>query len=129
MEEKTLRKLAILCSIIGLVLLYFASSWARATVDIDKITIDDIGKGFKVCGAITSKKVSNNHIFLDIEDSTGRIRYVIFNSTAQKLDESGISPYALKHGTDICAPGIADEYPKGSGRLELIYRSGNIEVY
>jgi DNA/RNA endonuclease YhcR with UshA esterase domain len=129
MEEATLRKLAALCTVVGLVLLYYASIQIQGCADIDSITIDDVGKGFRACGTITAKTVSNNHIFFDVQDDTGSIKFVIFNTTALKLKETGISPYTLKEGTDIRVTGVADEYPKGTGKLELIYRGGSIEIY
>lgn len=128
MEETTLRNTALLCSIAGLVLLFWVSNQIQATADISTITIDDVGKGFSVCGTINSRKISNNHVFLNIEDRTGSIKFVIFNTTALELNETGVSPYALGEGTEICAPGVAEEYPKGSGKLELVYRGGDIAV-
>ncbi len=128
MEETTLRNTALLCSIIGLILLFYISNQIQATININTITIDDVGKGFRVCGTISSKRVSNNHIFLDIEDQTGSIKLVIFNTTALKLNETGVSPYELRAGIEICAPGIAEEYPKGTGELELVYRRGDIVI-
>jgi DNA/RNA endonuclease YhcR with UshA esterase domain len=128
MEENTIRNTALICSIIGLALLFWISNEIQATSDINTITIDDIGKGFKVCGTINSRRVSNNHIFLEIEDKTGTIRFVMFNTTALKLNETGVSPYELTEGTEICAPGVAEEYPKGTGELELVYRRGDIII-
>ncbi|UCD06995.1 MAG: OB-fold nucleic acid binding domain-containing protein [Candidatus Aenigmatarchaeota archaeon] len=128
MEETTLRNMALLCSVIGLILLFWFSGQIRLTADIDKITIDNIGLGVRVCGNIISERVSNNHIFLDIEDQTGKIKFVIFNTTAFKLNETGISPYELKEGIGVCVPGVVEEHPKGSGELELIYRKGDIII-
>jgi len=129
MNESTLRKLAIACSFAGILLLFFASNQIQTATDINTITIDDTGKLFKVCGHVISTKTSNNHIFLDIEDSTGSIKFVIFNESALKLNKTGISPFTLTRGVEICAPGVVDEYPSGTGRLELVYRKGDIEVH
>lgn len=128
MEETALRNLALICTATGLILLFIASSQMQAVTDAGAITIDDTGKAFRVCGNITSMAVRNSHIFLDIEDSTGSIRFVMFNTTALKLNETGSSPYELRAGIRICAPGIADEYPKGSGSIELVYRGGDIVI-
>ena len=128
MEEHLLKILSIICSVAGLGLIFFISTQINAVVDIDTITIDDVGIGTNICGAITSKRMSNNHLFLDITDDTGSIRFVMFNTTALKLNETGISPYSLEKGTRICAPGVVDEYPKGSGKLEMVYRHGMIEI-
>jgi len=129
MNENTLKKLSIICSLAGLVLLFFATTQTQATTDINTITIDDMGKLFKVCGRIISTKTSNNHVFLDIEDNTGSIKFVIFNESALELNKTGISPFTLARGIEICAPGVVDEYPSGTGSLELVYRKGNIEVH
>lgn len=129
MNESLLKKLAAICALFGLGLLYVISIQIQGCADIDSITIADVGKRFVACGTISGMSVKNNHIFFDVADDSGSIRFVIFNTSAIKLNESGISPYSLKKGGQIRASGIADEYPKGSGRLELIYRGGNIEVY
>ncbi len=128
MEEKNLRNLALLCSVMGLVLLFFLSAQTEAaSIDIDKITIEDVGNAVKICGEITSKRVSNNHIFFDIKDGTGNIKTVIFNTTALGLKNKGIDVYDFKQRESICFTGIVSEYPEGSGRLELIYRTGEIK--
>ena len=129
MEEATLKKLAILCCIIGLFLLFYTSNQIQECVDISTITIDDIGRQLRVCGTITSRRVSSNHIFLDVKDKTGTIKFVIFNTTAQKLNKPGANPYGIRIGHEMNASGVVEEYPKGTGRLELIYRRGNIEIY
>lgn len=129
MKESLLKKLAIICAVIGLGLLYVISIQIQECTEINTISIDDTGKRFLACGTISGMSVRNNHIFFDIGDGSGSIRFVVFNTSAIMLNESGISPYSLKNGDKIRATGIADEYPKGSGMLELVYRGGNIEVY
>ena len=128
MQEKTLRLLALVCSLAGIVSLFFISSGIELTaMSISKITIDDIGNTVKICGEITSRRVSKNHIFLDVRDDTGTIRLVIFNSTALGMKGTENDPYELRDGDTICTAGSVDEYPKGSGALEVIYRRGIIE--
>lgn len=127
MQEKLIRNIALVCSVVGLVLLFYASE--HMGIDparIGEISMDDVGMGLKICGGVEEKRVSNNHIFMKIRDETGIIKLVIFNSTALKLRDSGINVYGFSEGELICSTGVVDEYPKGSGELELIYRKGGI---
>jgi exonuclease VII large subunit len=128
MRESTLRNIALLSTVTGLILLFLISNQIQPVVDINTISIDDVGRGMRVCGTISSRKISNNHIFLDLKDSSGSARFVMFNSTALRLNETGISPYKLEEGAEVCVPGVVDEYPKGSGIIELVYRRGMIEI-
>jgi len=128
MREKTLKKFSLVISVAGLVLLYLVSTQLSSQrTDIRDVTIEDLGAGVKVCGKIDSKRVSNNHIFFTLKDDTGSIRFIIFNTTAINLRESGVDAYNFSAGTEICANGVVNEYPKGSGQLEIIYRGGAIE--
>ena len=123
-----LRNLALLCSILGLIVLFYASQNIQAEhITIKSITVEDIGNPAKICGEITSRRVSNNHVFFDIKDNTGSIDVVIFNTTAMGLKNKGTDVYAFKQGESICLVGTVSEYPKGSGQLELIYRTGEIK--
>lgn len=127
MEERFLRNVAILCSAIGLALLFYISNAMEApSVKIGDIGIDDVGISVRVCGLVEGKSISNNHVFMDIKDDTGGIRLVVFNSTALKLRDSGVDLYNILKGESICSAGVVSEYPRGSGIVELIYRSGRI---
>lgn len=128
MHPKNFRKLALICALSGLALLYFISAYiGTPTVDIETITMDSIGTTVKVCGEITSRRTSNNHLFFDIRDQTGEISLVVFNSTALSLKESGRNLYQLKSGDQICFTGEVDEWPQGSGQLELKYKKIKIK--
>lgn len=128
MDERQLKYLSLACSIAGLLVLsYAASNIQHERADIKSISLENLGNTAKACGQISSKRVSNNHIFFKINDSTGSINFIIFNTTALRLNESGTDIYNFSAGEAFCAPGIVSEYPKGSGQLELIYRSGKIE--
>ena len=129
MKEPSLLRVSVICSILGLMIIFYVSLQLRPIVDIYSITVSDVGMAAKVSGTITLVRVSNGHIFLDISDATGSIRYVIFNSSAVKMEQSGISPYSLREGMHIVAHGVVDEYPKGSGKPELVYKRGDIEIY
>lgn len=127
MREKTLRHLAVICAVLGLGLLFYVSEVMETqAVKIASVGIDDVGIGVKVCGVVMDKRVSKNHIFMDLRDESGDIRLVIFNTTALALKGAGIDLYAVPIGKDLCSTGVVSEYPKGSGELELIYRRGSI---
>lgn len=119
MEEKLLFKISIGCALIGLAILFWVSiNLELATNKIGEITIEDLGKNVKVCGKIASKFESEtNHIFLRLQDYTGNIDVVIFNSTAEKMKRLGIDPYQLKKYGSICVIGNVEEYKE---RLEII---------
>ena len=129
MEEPHLLRISFLCALAGLLALFLVSGTIRSPTPVCDISPEDIGTMVMVSGTITLSKTSNNHVFLDISEDNCSIRYVIFNTTAMRMNRSGVSPYRLSTGTRLTAPGVVDEYPKGSGRLELVYRSGDITVY
>jgi aspartyl/asparaginyl-tRNA synthetase len=126
MEEAAV-KLSVLCSLAGLVLLYFFSTHFEATqTRIADIIIEDVGSTFMVCGNLTSTRVSNGHVFLSMADGSGSIRLVFFNSTVQSAKARGFDIYELP--ASLCLEAQVDEYPKGSGTLELVYRDGRIRA-
>lgn len=126
MRESHVKKIAVLISVVGLIILYLISFTISGTTSISDITIEDVGRTVKVCGNVTSFRNSNNHIFFTLDDGN-RINAVIFNSTALQLNQSGSNPYQLGVGDLLCVPGVVEEYPKNSGQLEIIYRAGVIE--
>jgi len=119
MEEKLLLKISIVCALIGLAVLFWVSrNLELATNKIGEITIEDLGKNVKVCGKIASKFESKtNHIFLRLQDDSGNIDVVIFNSTAENIKKLGTDPYQLKKYDNICVTGNVEEYNE---KLEII---------
>jgi len=127
MDESLLLKVSIACSLMGLFLIFLFSE-TRGITEISALTIDDVGRIVSIDGVIASSRISNNHVFWGIDDGTGQIKFVIFNTSAIKMNQSGISPYDIGPGTRIRASGFVDEYPKGSGIIEIIYKRGDIEI-
>jgi len=110
MKEKDLRTISIICSLLGLIILFFVSKNLESVrTNIGKITIDDVGKRLRVCGNITSTHSSKGHVFFDLEDSTGNIDIVVFNST--KIDQE------FEKNQQICILGTVTEYKSS---LEII---------
>ncbi|MFH1364027.1 MAG: OB-fold nucleic acid binding domain-containing protein [Candidatus Aenigmatarchaeota archaeon] len=127
MDESLIKKTALLCAIIGLLFLYYISSFTPEITQISEISIEDVGRSMKICGQIEESYTSNNHIFFTLNDGTNNIKVVVFNTTALRLNETGNNIYGFMPGDAICIPGVVDEYPKNSGEVELIYRQGTIE--
>lgn len=126
MDVRMVRHLALLSAILGLILLFLASRWIDVTANIAAISLADAGASRKVCGEVTGRRVSNNHAFLTLDDGTGAIRLVVFNSSLPLLEEQGIDPLGFAIGDRLCARGDVAEYPAGSGQLELIYDAGEL---
>lgn len=123
--EETAVKLAIVCSLAGLVLLYFSSVWIEPVqTRIGDMTIEDVGSTFMVCGNLTSRHVSKGHVFLTIADESGSMKLVFFNSTVQSVKTRGFDIYDLPGS--LCVQARVEEYPKGTGGLELVYKGGRI---
>ena len=126
MDERLLRKLSMLGVGIGMVILVFISSLAQGCTDIGSISIEDVGAWRTVCGDVDSVYITKGHIFFDISDETSKIKFVIFNSSIAGLDPFGVNLYNIKTGTPMNASGIVEEYPSGSGKLQIVYKRGNI---
>ncbi len=112
MENKVLLYLSLASAIIGLFIIYFAAENVEPSItSIGKITYEDVGKNAKVCGQISAVRLSQTkHLFFTIEDHTGEIDAVIFNSSIDKFE-------SLDKGDLACVLGTIDEY---EDRLEII---------
>ena len=126
MQEKTLKILATTIAIIGVFILFFVSENIEASgMLIKDINLGKEGEAVKICGRITNKLISNNHIFLDIYDSSGSIKVVVFNSTSLNLNRSGTDLFSLENEQEICVTGLVDEFPAGSGKVNIIYKKSD----
>ncbi|MFQ5976387.1 MAG: exodeoxyribonuclease VII large subunit [Candidatus Hydrothermarchaeales archaeon] len=121
MDDSTLLKISILVSTIGLITLFFVSSYTRPpNVKISEITYDDVGVYTVIKGKITSKNVhKDGHIFFDIADDTGKMKVVLFSGTAETLNSETLA--CLEVGKNIEVKGKVDEY---KGSLEIIPKVG-----
>lgn len=108
MQDKTLLKISIFTSIVGIVALYFIMQ--PAEIRIGDINRNYIGKSVKVLGEISSRYESKDgHIFLNLADSSGKIKVIIFKNS--KVEKS------LEIGQMIEVSGKVEEY---KGELEII---------
>lgn len=108
MQEQMLLKISLLISLAGLVSLF----WIASNPDFDatpvgSITPDDVGRAIKACGDIEDKFTSKNgHVFFQLNDGSGKIKVVVFNSTKITVGEES-----------SCVTGRVDVY---KGEIEII---------
>ena len=75
MKEKTLLKIALSCSVLGLVMLFFVSdSITISNIDISKIEDEEIGRIVKITGMVT--RVTNLEKVMFIEVGQQKIEKV-----------------------------------------------------
>ena len=114
MRERSLRKIAIICFLAGMVMLFLVSrnlELESEPRDIGSISIDDLDRAVRVCGRVTEKSVSDGgHVFLGIRDETGGIKAVIFNDTAENLGRYRIDVYDVLEGDGLCLRGEVSEW-------------------
>lgn len=117
--QKTLRMVAITCSLLGLLLLFLISQTLQLQeTKIKDITIDDLGKKVRVCGIIENKFVSqNNNLFFDLKDGSGKIKAVVFNKTIHQMKKFKLNLSKLKNGDSLCLLGEVNEW---NYELEII---------
>jgi len=79
MNDKTLLKLAIMCSVIGILGLFVLSeTTGTETVKIAEIDSSFVDKTIQVNGLVTEVKLSQDLTILEVEDETGKIKALAF---------------------------------------------------
>ena len=109
MKEINLFKIALSCSILGLILLFFISE--QIEIDetaIDKIDETDIGESVKIIGKIETINDVGNLVFIDInQEKIESVSVMLFKD----------SDIILKKGDYVEIIGDIDEY---EGKKEVI---------
>ncbi len=107
MQEKTLLKIAVVCSLIGIfIVLLIVEKLDASESNIASITKDDLNEKVKVKGYINSIKETPGLLILNVKDDTGNITAILFK-------EDDIN---LKKGDLIEIDGVIKEY---KGKLEI----------
>ncbi len=110
MEEKSLFKIALACSLVGVTTLFFVSEFIEVDDKyIEEITIDDLGKDVKIMGTV-KKVVDNGNVVMMNVVQPQELKVVVFKEN----DEEMVS---LKAGNYIEVLGKVEEY---NGELEII---------
>ena len=109
MKEKTLFKLALICSIVGLCVLFFISdSIVVNEIDVGKINFDNIGREVRVIGKIGRVSDTEKVMFLEVsQEKIEDVTVVLFKD----------SEIELKEGDYVELIGTLDEY---NGEINII---------
>ena len=125
MDEQRLAQLALVCAALGLAGLLAASQLLLVEpLALERITIADAGRTVQACGSVASVREKNSNVFLTLEEDGARLPLVVFASSAANLPELK----GIQRGDRVCATAAVNEYPAGSGSLELVYRRGAFTV-
>ncbi|MBW2980996.1 hypothetical protein KY360_06280 [Candidatus Woesearchaeota archaeon] len=107
MKEKSLLKVALVCSLVGVTVLFFISEFIEVEErDIDEITIDDLDKNVKIIGTVSKVVDTDKVVIMDITQPQ-KLKVMLFK------DEE----INLKKGNYIEVLGKVQEY---EGELEII---------
>ncbi|MBT3394875.1 hypothetical protein HOA59_01610 [archaeon] len=91
MEEKTLLKLSIICTIVGIFLIMFISERVDISEsNISDISKKDIDKKIKVKGEVYSVTNTPGLLILGLKDTTGNITIIAFKEEDIELKKGSI---------------------------------------
>lgn len=122
--DDKLLKIALITSLIGLIgLIIFTPS-----IEVKKVEIQDINRGMideevNIDCVVSDVKssASKSSYFLTINDGTGQMSLIIFESQLAQLKDNGIDIESYK-GKKVSVAGTVTEY---NSQLELILSSGD----
>lgn len=105
--RKQIYKASVFLAVVGLTLMYFSSLYLQLEkVDIGQIEKSWSGKNVKIQGNVTDFSRSSGHAFIDLQDDTGEMMVVDFDSDLK-----------LEEGESIAVTGHVSIY---RGQLEVI---------
>lgn len=120
MNEKHLFRLAIICSIIGLIAVVAASQF----IEVKAISIENAmqakeGDYVKIAGNVTNIRQTEKAAFLDVKDETGEITIVAFADNSGLIQKEILPPF-LEKGDKVSVEGKISIY---NGKTELMAES------
>ena len=124
LNDKIIFKAALITSLIGIIgMLVFASYIEPKEIQIKDITRNNIGETVAVAGVVESIKESSsgNSCFIEMNDGTGKINLIIFESTLVELQDAGNDLDSFK-GHKVKVIGSITEYKSS---MELILSNSN----
>ncbi len=109
MKEKNLLKLALICSLIGISVLWgFSESVKVDETSIDKIDFSDIDRDVRISGKVKRINDLDKVIFLEVaQEKIEKIDVILFKDGPVMIDE----------GDRVIITGSVEEY---EGKLEVI---------
>ena len=122
--DEKIFKIALITSLIGMLgMLFFASYIEPKEIAINEITRNNIGETVSVTGVVDSVKKSSSgkSYFLEINDGTGKINLIIFESTLVELQDAGTDLESFEN-QKVKIIGSVTEYKSS---MELILSNSN----
>ena len=123
-NDEIIFKVALITALIGMIgMLAFASYIEPKEIAINEITRNNIGETVSVSGIVESVKLSSSgsSCFIEINDGTGKINVIVFESTLVELEDAGNDLNDFKnHKVKIV--GSITEYKSS---MELILSNAN----
>jgi exonuclease VII large subunit len=126
MEERQLKIISILGSVVTLIAIYmFVSFIPVGDVKIGDITRDYSGKMVLVTGMVKNLNVKDGNAFFTLVDDTGEIRVVIWKDILLELETKGVDFEALEENVTVSVEGSVDVY---KGQLEIVLTRPRISI-
>ena len=124
LNDRIIFKVALITSLVGIIgMLIFASYIEPKEIQIKDITRNNIGETVAVTGVIESIKESSSgsSCFMELNDGTGKINLIIFESTLVELQDAGNDLESFEN-QKVKVIGSITEYKSS---MELILSNAN----
>ncbi len=124
LNDKIIFKVALITSLVGIIgMLVFASYIEPKEIQIKDITRNNIGETVAVTGVVESIKESSSgsSCFIELNDGTGKINLIIFESTLVELQDAGNDLESFEN-QKVKVIGSITEYKSS---MELILSNSN----
>lgn len=124
LNDEIIFKAALVTALIGMIgMLAFASYIEPKEMKINEITRNNIGETVSISGIAESVKMSSSgsSCFMELNDGTGKINVIVFESTLAELNDAGNDLNDFK-GHNVKVVGSITEYKSS---MELILSNAN----
>ena len=124
LNDRIIFKVALITSLVGIIgMLIFASYIEPKEVQIKDITRNNIGETVAVKGVVESimESSSGSSCFIELNDGTGKINLIIFESTLVELQDAGNDLESFEN-QKVKVIGSITEYKSS---MELILANAN----
>ena len=124
LNDRIIFKVALITSFVGIIgMLVFASYIEPKEIQIKDITRNNIGETVAVTGVVESIKESSSgsSCFIELNDGTGKINLIIFESTLVELQDAGNDLESFEN-QKVTVIGSITEYKSS---MELILSNAN----
>jgi len=113
-SDRTLTRVALVLAIIGIAGLFLVTLFiGPKEIKIGSITDAEIGMDVTVKGVVDSYYEKDGHVFIDLNDTTGTIKAVVFENTAKGMP----TVYNIEQGDMISIEGKVQLY---KNELEIV---------